>query len=159
MKNAYQFDTMIGEIVIMEDDTGITDVILVSENSLEESEYRRELTEGLLEASKQLKEYFNGQRKSFTLSLNPKGTEFQKRVWNALLDIPYGETRSYKDIATILGNDKASRAVGMANHNNPIMCIIPCHRVIGSRGALVGYAGGIDIKQKLLELEQRGLKL
>lgn len=156
MKNAYQFDTMIGDMIIMEDDTGITDLFLASENSLEESEYQWNLSETILEASKQLMEYFNGQRKSFTLTLNPKGTEFQKRVWNALLEIPYGETRSYKEIAAILGNEKASRAVGMANHNNPIMCIIPCHRVIGSNGSLVGYAGGLDIKQILLEIEQRG---
>lgn len=103
-------------------------------------------------------EYFNGQRKSFDLPLNPKGTEFQKKVWNALLNIPYGSTCSYKDIAVNIGNEKACRAVGGANNKNPIFIIIPCHRVIGKNGSLVGYGGGLDIKLKLLELEQNNMK-
>ncbi|MGM9530715.1 methylated-DNA--[protein]-cysteine S-methyltransferase, partial [Intestinibacter sp.] len=101
----------------------------------------------------QLKEYIEGQRKQFDLPLTPNGTEFQRKVWNALTKIPYGETRSYKDIAIAVGNEKASRAVGMANNKNPIPIIIPCHRIVGSNKKLVGYAGGLDLKEKLLSLE------
>lgn len=109
----------------------------------------------LKEAVRQLQQYFVGNRKQFELPLGPEGTPFQQKVWAALLTIPYGETRSYKEIAAQIGNAKACRAVGMANHRNPIGIIIPCHRVIGSSGSLTGYAGGIDKKQLLLELEQR----
>ena len=100
-------------------------------------------------------EYFDGKRKIFDLPLKPEGTEFQLKDWNALREIPYGETRSYKDIAIAIGNPKACRAVGTANHNNPISIIIPCHRVIGSDGSLTGYGGGLDKKTYLLELEQK----
>lgn len=103
----------------------------------------------------QLREYFDGKRKIFDLPLKPEGTEFQLKDWNALREIPYGETRSYKDIAFAIGNPKACRAVGTANHNNPISIIIPCHRVIGSDGSLTGYGGGLDKKTYLLELEQK----
>jgi len=103
----------------------------------------------------QLEEYFAGKRKAFDLPLNPQGTEFQKKVWKALQEIPYGKTVSYKDIAEKIGSPKASRAVGGANNKNPISIIIPCHRVIGANGALVGYAGGLDMKRELLELEVR----
>lgn len=101
----------------------------------------------------QLNEYFYGTRKTFNITLNLKGTEFQKKVWNELCKIPYGKAVSYKYIATKIGNDKASRAIGMANNKNPIPIIIPCHRVIGANKKLVGYGGGLDIKIKLLELE------
>ncbi|MFA5624323.1 MAG: methylated-DNA--[protein]-cysteine S-methyltransferase [Bradymonadales bacterium] len=101
----------------------------------------------------QITEYFEGRRKSFDISYALSGTPFQLRVWNALCEIPYGETRSYKDIAVRIGQPKACRAVGRANHSNPIMIMIPCHRVIGANGALSGYAGGVEIKKKLLELE------
>ncbi len=101
----------------------------------------------------QLKEYFFKQRKVFTLPLFLNGTSFQHDVWNALQQIPYGETRSYKDIAVAIGNPNASRAVGMANHRNPLMILIPCHRVIGTNQKLVGYAYGLDIKKDLLSLE------
>ncbi len=106
------------------------------------------------EAIKQLEEYFGGKRKKFDLKINLNGSDFQKKVWTALCDIPYGETRSYKDIAKYIGDEKASRAVGMANNKNPIQIIIPCHRVIGSDGSLRGYAGGIEIKKRLLEIEE-----
>ena len=96
-----------------------------------------------------------GRRREFQLPLAPKGTEFQQKVWKALLDIPYGETRSYGEIARAIGNPKASRAVGMANNRNPIAIIIPCHRVIGSTGKLVGYGGGLDKKEFLLNLERQ----
>lgn len=108
----------------------------------------------LLEAERQLTEYFSGTRKSFDLPLAPKGTAFQKKVWAALCEIPYGETRTYADIAKMIGNEKACRAVGMANHVNPIPVIVPCHRVIGANGKLTGYAGGLGKKQLLLDLEQ-----
>lgn len=101
----------------------------------------------------QLTEYFQGKRTSFSFSYELRGTDFQKKVWNALCQIPYGETRSYKEIAIAIGNEKASRAVGMANNKNPITIAVPCHRVIGSNGNLVGYAGGIEMKQHLLALE------
>ena len=107
----------------------------------------------LLKVKQQLAEYFAGQRQQFDLPLDFQGTVFQQQVWQALLSIPYGETRSYKDIARQIGNEKAVRAVGAANGKNPISIIAPCHRVIGSGGALVGFAGGLDKKQILLSLE------
>ena len=108
----------------------------------------------LQDAIVQLEEYFTGKRKVFTLPLHTNGTPFQESVWYQLQQIPYGETRSYADIAFEIDNPKAFRAVGMANNRNPIGIIIPCHRVIGKNGALVGYAGGLQYKQKLLELER-----
>lgn len=105
---------------------------------------------------KQFTEYEKGVRKSFDLPLHIKGTEFQKKVWNALLEIPYGETRSYQDIAIRIGNPKAVRAVGGACNRNPIGIIIPCHRVVGKNGSLTGYAGGLDYKKMLLEHEKMG---
>jgi len=108
----------------------------------------------LHQVKQQLQEYFAGQRQQFDLPLDFQGTAFQQQVWQALLQIPYGETRSYKQIAVQLGNEKAVRAVGAANGKNPISIIAPCHRVIGSGGALVGFAGGLDKKQILLSLEQ-----
>ncbi|ENW82044.1 hypothetical protein F909_01737 [Acinetobacter sp. ANC 3929] len=108
----------------------------------------------LHQVKQQLEQYFAGQRQQFDLPLDFQGTAFQQQVWQALLTIPYGETRSYKEIAVQLGNEKAVRAVGAANGKNPISIIAPCHRVIGSSGALVGFAGGLDKKQILLSLEQ-----
>lgn len=108
----------------------------------------------LHKVKQQLEQYFAGQRQQFDLPLDFQGTDFQQQVWQALLSIPYGETRSYKDIALLIGNAKAVRAVGAANGKNPISIIAPCHRVIGSGGALVGFAGGLDKKQILLSLEQ-----
>jgi len=105
-------------------------------------------------AAQQFDEYFDGKRKSFNLPLGLSGTDFQIKVWNALQNIPYGETISYGELATIIGNPKASRAVGMANNRNPIPIIIPCHRVIGHDGSLTGYAGGLELKRLLLELEK-----
>lgn len=153
MRNIFYYNTMIGELAIEENGLAITKVFFVDKDIEEESLEKNE-TELLKEAIKQLNEYFDGKRKEFDLPLAPKGTEFQKKVWNALKKIPFGETRSYGEIAKLIGNEKASRAVGMANNKNPIMIIIPCHRVIGANGKLVGYAGGIDIKEKLLNLEK-----
>ncbi len=107
----------------------------------------------LAEASRQVLAYFSGQLRVFDLPLSPYGTEFRRKVWAALADIPWGETRSYAQIAAAIGSPKAVRAVGQANHHNPIPIIIPCHRVVGSNGALTGYGGGLELKQKLLELE------
>jgi methylated-DNA-[protein]-cysteine S-methyltransferase len=107
----------------------------------------------LLEAEKQLTEYFDGRRRIFSLDLDFSGTDFQKKVWRALLEIPWGETRTYSQIAEKIGNPKAVRAVGAANGKNPISIVAPCHRVIGASGKLTGYAGGLENKALLLRLE------
>ena len=107
----------------------------------------------LRKAEKELAEYFAGTRKRFTVSLDFAGTDFQKRVWRALLEIPFGETRSYRDIAVKLGKPTATRAVGAANGRNPISIIAPCHRVVAANGALTGFAGGLETKARLLALE------
>ncbi len=101
----------------------------------------------------QLAEYFAGARRAFDLPLDLQGTEFEQRCWKALLQIPYGETRTYGDIARAVGSPRGFRAVGLANHNNPVAIVVPCHRVVGSNGGLTGYGGGLDVKQKLLRLE------
>ncbi len=106
-------------------------------------------------AARQLAEYFAGTRQDFDLPLDPRGTPFQRAVWAALHTIPYGQTRSYADIAAQVGSPKGYRAVGMANHKNPIAIFIPCHRVVGRDGSLTGYAGGLAVKEKLLALEKR----
>ena len=119
----------------------------------EAAENRAEKDSLLEKAAKELKEYFQGKRREFDLPLSVKGTAFQMKVWRALQEIPYGETRSYGEIAEAIGKPKAARAVGMANNRNPVSIIIPCHRVIGADGKLVGYGGGLDAKEYLLELE------
>ncbi|WP_338895082.1 methylated-DNA--[protein]-cysteine S-methyltransferase [Streptomyces sp. TG1A-60] len=106
------------------------------------------------EAEEQLEAYFAGGLKEFTLELRLHGTPFQRSVWEQLVRIPYGETRSYGDLADELGNPKASRAVGLANGRNPVGIIVPCHRVVGSDGSLTGYGGGVERKQRLLDFEQ-----
>jgi methylated-DNA-[protein]-cysteine S-methyltransferase len=105
----------------------------------------------------QLEQYFEGKRRGFDLPLAPEGTAFQQRVWRSLLDIPYGETISYGELAARIGNKAASRAVGLANGSNPLPIVIPCHRVIGSNGKLTGYGGGLPIKHQLLALERGAL--
>ena len=110
----------------------------------------------LVQAERELREYFAGERRSFSVPLDASGTAFQKKAWEALLTIPYGETRSYGQLAAQVGNPKASRAVGAANGRNPISIIVPCHRAIASDGALTGFAGGLDAKRHLLALEARG---
>ncbi|OUP79404.1 hypothetical protein B5F08_04160 [Anaeromassilibacillus sp. An172] len=109
------------------------------------------------ELEKQLREYMNGERKSFSIPLNPNGTPFQKKVWNELLKIPYGEVRTYGEIAKAVGCPKGARAVGLACNKNPIIILIPCHRVVGKSGRLTGYACGIDVKEKFLSLENAKL--
>ena len=158
-------ENKLGKIGIVEKDNKIVKIIIINENNKnikdkEDSKndyenYQEKDTELLLEAKKELEEYFEGKRKEFDLPLEQEGTEFQKRVWNALEKIPYGETRTYKEVAKMIGNEKASRAVGMANNKNNIPIIVPCHRVIGSNGKLVGYALGLDMKKYLLDLESK----
>lgn len=145
-------ETKIGLLTITEEEGAITEVLFGKVG--EDQTFLAEATPILQEAEKQLAEYFAGIRKAFDLPLAPEGTDFQKSVWQALQQIPYGETRSYKEIATAVGNPKASRAVGLANNRNPISIVIPCHRVIGANGKLVGYGGGLGIKEALLQLEK-----
>jgi O-6-methylguanine DNA methyltransferase len=112
-----------------------------------------ESADALLPNVLELKEYFDGQRREFSFPLDLRGTDFQLACWRALLKIPYGETRTYADIARAVGSPQGFRAVGMANNRNPIAIVVPCHRVIASDGTLCGYGGGLDLKRKLLELE------
>lgn len=118
-----------------------------------EEELTKVIPETLEDIVYQLQEYFNGNRKDFSLELNPQGTDFQKRVWKALEHIPFGKTRSYLELSKTLGDVKAIRAVAAANGKNPLWIVIPCHRVIGSDGSLTGYAGGLHRKKWLLEHE------
>lgn len=152
MKNIFFYDTKIGKIAIIDNGNEITHMELAGETAYKDINVNETIL--IKKAAKQLEEYLNGSRTMFDLPLNPQGTEFQKSVWKALCDIPFGETRSYKQVAVAVGNPKASRAIGMANNKNPIMIFVPCHRVIGSNGNLVGYAGGLDLKEKLLSLEK-----
>ncbi|WP_238918374.1 methylated-DNA--[protein]-cysteine S-methyltransferase [Clostridium sp. YIM B02555] len=156
MKSIFYYESKIGRIKMEESGIAVTKLDFVS-NDDKENIIEGSKTELLIEIVKQLDEYFDGTRKVFDLPIEPEGTEFQKKVWKALIEIPYGETKSYGQIAKIIGNDKAARAVGMANNKNPIAIIIPCHRVIGANGKLVGYAGGLELKEKLLELEKRSI--
>ncbi len=144
----YSYETELGSITFMEEDGA-----LLAISTRRSNEGICQETALIKEAHLQLDEYLKGERKTFRLPLNPKGTDFQKRVWKALCEIPYGETRSYKQISEAIGNPKAVRAVGMANNRNPLLIVVPCHRVIGANGKLVGYASGLDKKAFLLDLE------
>lgn len=146
----YIFDAPVGPIGILEDGCAVTGVWFGS-NPPPDAE--RKETEISRCAALQLREYFAGKRRVFTVPLAPAGTPFQRCVWSRLLTIPYGETRSYGDVARGIGNTRACRAVGMANHRNPVPIFIPCHRVVGADGSLTGYGGGIRIKETLLRLE------
>jgi len=143
------YKTPIGTAKIVGDENGII-AVSVMDDVLETS---AEIPEILKNCVQQLDEYFNGSRTEFNLKLNPQGTDFQKRVWNELLLVPYGKTRSYLEQSKKLGDAKAIRAVASANGKNPIWIIIPCHRIIGSNDSLTGYAGGIWRKKWLLEHE------
>lgn len=151
MKQILIVPSPVGPLTLTQEDQALT--------GLHFGEHPQQGAEGptplLEEAARQLEEYFAGQRKEFSLPLAPKGTEFQLRVWQALLQIPYGETRSYGELAAMVGNPKACRAVGGANHRNPLSILIPCHRVVGTKGSLTGYAGGLSVKEFLLKLETR----
>lgn len=152
MENGFAvYDTILGYIRITYEDTYITSIEKLP-SLVKDMGTRNILTD---KVNNQLVEYFNGSRKSFDFPYKLKGTEFQQKVWKALCSIPYGETRSYKEIATLVGNEKASRAVGMANNKNPLSIVVPCHRVIGSNGKLVGYASGLDMKIFLIDLEKK----
>lgn len=147
-------------VILVGDEKGLSHIYLEtgegSQSIKIEPEWIRN-DEFFSDAIQQLKEYFTGARKSFNLKLNPEGTDYQKQVWRILAKIPYGKAYSYKDVAQLIGNPNASRAVGMANSKNPLPIIVPCHRVIGANGKLTGFACGLAIKEKLLKLE--GLKL
>lgn len=145
------FETEFGTLFIKEDGSAITNITL-NENILTKDDIHYESTL-IKQVKQQLDEYFQGKRNAFDLPLNPFGTTFQKKVWNALCNIPYGETRSYQEIAIAIDCPKGCRAVGLANNKNPIVILIPCHRVIGKNGSLVGYALGLKMKQHLLDLE------
>jgi methylated-DNA-[protein]-cysteine S-methyltransferase len=157
MKSVFFYDYPVGTIGIAEDRGAVCRVFfggeLMSATSFDTVE-----TPLIRKAAAQLMEYFDGKRGGFDLPLVLHGTDFQMSVWKALQTIPAGETRSYKEVAVMVGNPNASRAVGMANHRNPIAIIIPCHRVIGHNGSLTGYGGGLSIKQYLLELENPNTK-
>ena len=150
------YDTGIGKILIAEDGQGITNLCV--EGSFDTTGAHRGETPLLKEAHAALFSYLAGSRNAFdALPLNPKGTPFQKAVWQALLEIPYGQTVSYKQLAQAIDNPKAVRAVGAANGKNPIFVIIPCHRVIGADGSLTGFAYGLELKRRLLEIEGVGV--
>jgi methylated-DNA-[protein]-cysteine S-methyltransferase len=160
MKKNYsskRMDSPVGKIELVASDKGLAAILWENDNPdrvrlekiLEDKDHPI-----LLEAEEQLKEYFEGKRQAFSLALDFAGTDFQKKVWEALLSIPFGETRTYGQIARQIGNPKAVRAVGAANSKNPISIIAPCHRVIGASGKLTGFAGGLENKAFLLNLEK-----
>ena len=154
------YDFEIGELAICEENGKIVlvNVVKTKEDIEEMAKNSIQKETSLIKNTKQqLDEYFAGKRKKFDIPIKLDGTDFQIKVWKELLKIPYGETCSYLDIAKCIGNPKAYRAVGMANNKNKIIIIVPCHRVIGSNKKLVGYACGLDVKEKLLELERENL--
>lgn len=153
MRTFYDYDTPVGKLYIEAEEDFLTKL------SFFELSGKRLETPVIKETYRQLTEYFEGNRKTFDIPLKLEGTDFQKSVWHALMKIPYGKTATYLEIAETIGNPKASRAVGMANNKNKIPIIIPCHRVIGTNGSLTGYAGGLEIKKKLLELEKQQICL
>jgi len=118
----------------------------------------RESKQALAPYLRELEQYFAGERHQFSISLDLRGTDFQLKCWQALLDIPYGETRTYGDIAQAIGHPHAFRAVGMSNNRNPVAIVVPCHRVIASDGSLCGYGGGLNVKRKLLDLERAHIR-
>ena len=158
MSFAYKImESPIGKLKLVASDKGL--VAVLWENDRPSRVRLEELVEEnrhpvLVETERQLGEYFAGKRKTFSVVLDVRGTPFQKDVWSALRAIPFGETRSYAQVAKQLGNPRATRAVGAANGRNPVSIIVPCHRVIGSTGKLTGFAGGLDTKAYLLNLEK-----
>lgn len=155
----YDFETPIGEMTIFFSKKGVMHLNVKHRGDVEELERKYGQAERVnreeFEYHKEIAEYLNGRRKKFTLPLDLNGTDFQRRVWNELVNIPYGETRTYKEIAKAIGNPKATRAVGGALNRNPVLLVVPCHRVIGSNGKLVGFGGGLELKERLLELERK----
>ena len=152
MRSYYSYSTPIGYLTIIEEKKHITNIEFGIKSIIDG---KKEETPNILMVKEQLNEYFNNSRFSFDLPLSLSGTIFQNKVWNALINIPYGETRSYKEIALEVGSPKAFRAVGMACNRNPIAVVVACHRVLGTNNKLVGYAGGLDKKDFLLNLEKK----
>lgn len=155
----HDFHTPIGVLRLVGDDDRLVRIDLPNTAALDPDPAWRPARGGLppalRRAERQLREYFDGGRRGFDLPLAPAGTDFQRRVWRELGRIPYGETRSYGDLARRIGRPGAARAVGAANGRNPLAIVVPCHRVIGADGALTGYGGGLPVKQTLLALERR----
>lgn len=150
------FDSPLGPLTAVENDAGLAAVYMAVHKRRPALETFGERVSGspvLDAAAEQLGEYFAGQRREFSVPLAPAGSDFQHRVWAALREIPFGELRTYGELAAMLGDPSMAQAVGSANGRNPISIIVPCHRVVGADGSLVGYAGGLDSKQFLLELE------
>lgn len=150
MENFYFHATPVGVLRISASSDGVTGIAFTREAG----RGSEEASPVIAEAIRQLDEYFASGRTAFDLPLSPAGTDFQQKVWAALQSIPYGATRTYGQVADAVGNPGAARAVGMANNRNPIAIVIPCHRVIGANGSLTGYAGGLGIKELLLNLEK-----
>ena len=152
-----EISTPVGRLRLAGDDEGLRGISFQNRfRPVEIAEDSERAREPFREVIAQLEGYFAGDRRGFDLPLAPEGTPFQREVWSALREIPYGETRSYGEVARRLGRSNASRAVGAANGRNPIPIIIPCHRVIGADGSLTGFGGGLEIKRRLLELEAGG---
>jgi len=149
-RSCWIVESPIGPLTLWEENGHLTELHFGASDAAEPFLQKTPLAQ---EAQRQLSAYFAGELQRFDLPLAPKGTAFQQACWQALLEIPYGQTRSYAEQAAAIGNPKATRAVGMANHRNPLPILIPCHRVVGKSGKLTGYAGGIDIKAYLLNLE------
>lgn len=155
MENSYSFQSPIGFLTICEQDNQLTRLYLDNQDrGILQSRNFEYHSDFLHEVYHQLNEYFAGKRKIFDLLVDSKGTAFQKAVWRELQKIPYGETRSYEDIAVAIGNKKAVRAIGQANGRNPIMIVVPCHRVIRKNGDISGFACGVEAKRYLLNLER-----
>lgn len=155
MKYFAEFETEIGKILIGEESGALTDLFPVQgEPPAVEC---TEPTVLLQHAAQQVREYLAGERTTFSLPTAPAGTEFQRAVWQALREIPYGETRSYRELAQAIGRPGAARAVGQAAHRNPLLLLVPCHRLVGANGSLTGFAAGLAVKKRLLLLEQSAI--
>ena len=153
----YRVSTEMGQFGLVASETELTHLFFDGETPRFDT--TEQATPLLRQAAAELQQYLSGKRQQFTVPLDPAGTEFFRRAWQALIAIPYGETRSYQQIAAMVGNAKACRAVGLANNRNPLPIFIPCHRVIGANQKLTGYRGGLPLKQHLLELERRHAEL
>jgi methylated-DNA-[protein]-cysteine S-methyltransferase len=155
-KESIMVESPLGVLIVTAQDGDVCSIALAKDGSGEAATENAD-SEVLRNAARELNEYFAGKRTEFTFPMRAEGTPFQQKVWQALREIPLGQTRAYGEIAGLIGQAKASRAVGMACNRNPIMIAVPCHRVVGAKGALVGYAYGTDTKQKLLTLERESL--
>ena len=153
----YRVSTEMGQFGLVASETELTHLFFDGETPRFDT--TEQATPLLRQAAAELQQYLSGKRQQFTVPLDPAGSEFFRRAWQALIAIPYGETRSYQQIAARVGNANACRAVGLANNRNPLPIFIPCHRVIGANQKLTGYRGGLPLKQTLLELEQRHARI